>query len=441
MTTAGSETSLLALSPAQRRSATLAAVVGNALEWFDFSVYGYLATPIGHTFFPADSPSMQVVAAFGVFAVGYLMRPIGSLVLGPIGDLLGRRLMLRLSILVMGAACLAIALLPGHDRWGSAAGTTLVLLRMLQGFSVGGEFTGSITYTSEAATAGRRGLASSSTSAGSLLGFTAGTLVVALLAWLLGGEALEGWGWRIPFALGAAVALLGLWLRRDMPETLSPESVVGPGAGGLRALLAAIGDQLHALSRHWRLVLWISALVSFANVVFYVMFVYFVDHAGHGGGGTAVGPASTITTVVQACGIPLVLLGGLLTDRLGPWPVNWWANLLLLLLAPLALPLAQAGGVVGLALGQALVVGPVMVLLGSQGLLAVQQVPARLRCTVFSVAYSLAMALFAGTGPLVCSWLLEQRGLVWGPTVYCLMFATPALLALRQIRPSLQRGR
>jgi MHS family proline/betaine transporter-like MFS transporter len=439
MTTLGPDPSLLALSPAQRRSATLAAVVGNALEWFDFSVYGYLATPIGHSFFPADSPSMQVVAAFGVFAVGYLMRPIGSLVLGPIGDLLGRRLMLRLSILVMGAACLAIALLPGHDRWGSAAGTTLVLLRMLQGFSVGGEFTGSITYTSEAATAGRRGLASSSTSAGSLLGFTAGTLVVALLAWLLGGEALEAWGWRIPFALGAAVALLGLLLRRDMPETLSAQNGAGPAAADQRALLAAIGHQLHALSRHWRLVLWISALVSFANVMFYVMFVYFVDHAAHGGGGTAMGPTSTITTVVQACGIPLVLLGGLLTDRLGPWPVNWWANLLLLLLAPLALPLAQAGGVVGLALGQVLVVGPVMVLLGSQGLLAVQQVPARLRCTVFSVAYSLAMALFAGTGPLVCSWLLEQRGLVWGPTVYCLLFAIPALLALRQIRPGLQR--
>lgn len=440
MNAPGPEALLQSLSPAQRRSATLAAVVGNALEWFDFSVYGYLATPIGHTFFPSDSAAMQVVAAFGVFAVGYLMRPLGSLVLGPIGDLLGRRLMLRLSILVMGAACLAIALLPGHARWGAAAGTTLVLLRMLQGFSVGGEFTGSITYTSEAATAGRRGLASSSTSAGSLLGFTVGTLVVALLAALLGGAALEAWGWRIPFALGAVVALLGLWLRRDMPETLIAGSD-RPDAAGPAAFLAAIGRQLGALARHWRLVIWISALVSFANVVFYVVFVYFVDHAGHGGGGAAVGPASTITTVVQACGIPLVLLGGLLSDRHGAWPVNWWANLLLLLVAPLALPLAQAGGLVGLAVGQALVVVPVMVLLGSQGLLAVQQVPARLRCTVFSVAYSLAMALFAGTGPLICSWLLEQRGLVWAPTVYCLMFAIPALLALRQIRPALQRGR
>lgn len=440
MNAAGPEALLQSLSPAQRRSATLAAVVGNALEWFDFSVYGYLATPIGHTFFPSDSAAMQVVAAFGVFAVGYLMRPLGSLVLGPIGDLLGRRLMLRLSILVMGAACLAIALLPGHARWGAAAGATLVLLRMLQGFSVGGEFTGSITYTSEAAAAGRRGLASSSTSAGSLLGFTAGTLVVALLAALLGGAALEAWGWRIPFALGAAVALLGLWLRRDMPETLVASSE-RPDVAGPAAFLAAIGLQLGALARHWRLLIWISALVSFANVVFYVVFVYFVDHAGHGGGGAAVGPASTITTVVQACGIPLVLVGGLLSDRHGAWPVNWWANLLLLLVAPLALPLAQAGGLVGLAVGQGLVVVPVMLLLGSQGLLAVQQVPARLRCTVFSVAYSLAMALFAGTGPLVCSWLLERQGLAWGPTVYCLMFAIPALLALRQIRPALQRGR
>ena len=431
---------LQALSPAQRRSATLAAVVGNALEWFDFSVYGYLATPIGHSFFPSDSAAMQVVAAFGVFAVGYLMRPLGSLVLGPIGDLYGRRLMLRLSILVMGGACLAIALLPGHAQWGPAAGLGLVLLRMLQGFSVGGEFTGSITYTSEAAAAGRRGLASSSTSAGSLLGFTAGTLVVALLAALLGGEAMEAWGWRLPFALGALVALLGLWLRRDMPETLagSAATTTTTTAGAALPLAAAIAGQLRALGRQWRLVVWISALVSFANVVFYVVFVYLVDHAGHSGG--ALGPASTITTLLQACGIPLVLIGGLLSDRHGPWRVNWWANLLLLLVLPLALPLAQAGGIGGLAAGQALVLGPVMLLLGSQGLLAVQQVPARERCTVFSVAYSLAMALFAGTGPLVCSWLLEQRGLAWAPTVYCLLFAFPALYALRRIRPTPRQG-
>ena len=113
------------LTPQQLRAATLAALLGNALEWFDFAVYGYVATPLGHAFFPAEDPGLQALAAFGVFAVGYLMRPVGSLVLGPIGDLLGRRNMLSLSIVLMGAASLLIAILPTHAQWGAGAGLAL----------------------------------------------------------------------------------------------------------------------------------------------------------------------------------------------------------------------------------------------------------------------------------------------------------------------------
>ena len=145
----------LDLTPGQRYRAALAALLGNALEWYDFAVYGYVASDLGKAFFPAEVPGLQTVAAFGVFAVGYLMRPVGSLVLGPVGDLLGRRLMLSLSIVIMGFSSLLIGLLPTHTQIGVAAGVSLVLLRMLQGFSVGAEFTGSITYATEAAARGR----------------------------------------------------------------------------------------------------------------------------------------------------------------------------------------------------------------------------------------------------------------------------------------------
>ena len=123
----------LELKPEQRYRAALAALLGNALEWYDFAVYGYVASDLGQVFFPADVPALQTLAAFGVFAVGYLMRPVGSIVLGPLGDLLGRRLMLSLSIVIMGISSLLIGLLPGHDRIGMTAGICLVLLRMLQG--------------------------------------------------------------------------------------------------------------------------------------------------------------------------------------------------------------------------------------------------------------------------------------------------------------------
>ncbi|MFM1812836.1 MAG: hypothetical protein RLZZ336_1774, partial [Cyanobacteriota bacterium] len=145
----------LDLTAGQRYRAALAALLGNALEWYDFAVYGYVASDLGQAFFPADVPGLQTLAAFGVFAVGYLMRPVGSIVLGPLGDLLGRRQMLSLSIVIMGLSSLFIGLLPTHSQIGMAAGTCLVLLRMLQGFSVGAEFTGSITYATEAAAKGR----------------------------------------------------------------------------------------------------------------------------------------------------------------------------------------------------------------------------------------------------------------------------------------------
>ena len=145
------------LTRRQRRTAALAALLGNALEWYDFAVYGYLASALGAAFFPAEVPALQTMASFGVFAVGYLMRPVGSLVLGPLGDLLGRRLMLSLSIVIMGLSSLAIGLLPTHAQIGISAGVLLVLMRMLQGFSVGGEFTGSITYATEAAASGHAG--------------------------------------------------------------------------------------------------------------------------------------------------------------------------------------------------------------------------------------------------------------------------------------------
>ena len=419
---------VLELTPAQRRAATLAALLGNALEWFDFAVYGYVATPLGRAFYPADHSALQAVAAFGVFAAGYLMRPVGSLVLGPIGDLLGRRNMLSLSIVLMGGSSLLIALLPTHAQWGPLAGVLLLLLRMLQGFSVGGEFTGSMTYATEAARRGQAGRLAALATAGGLVGFSLGSLSVALLADWLGNDAMGAWGWRLPFALGAAVAVLGLWMRRRMPETLATPS----DAPELRApgdVLAAMGQRLREMGRQGPLVLRIAALVAFANVMFYVLFVFLVDYVGQQSG-SSMAEANGITTVVQTLGLPLVLLGGVLVDRLGKVPVNRWGNLLLAAVTPIVLPLALSGGSRGLALAQAVGVLPVMLTMGAQGVMAVELVAPRERCTVFSISYSLSMALFAGTSPLVCSWLLEQ-GWHWGPLVYCLLYAIPALWAVR----------
>ena len=420
----------LDLTPQQRQRAALAALLGNALEWYDFAVYGYVASDLGRVFFPKDVPGLQTLAAFGVFAVGYLMRPIGSLVLGPLGDLLGRRLMLSLSIVIMGLSSLLIGLLPTHAQIGMAAGTLLVLLRMLQGFSVGAEFTGSITYATEAAARGRAGTLSSLAVAGGLLGFSLGSLTAALIGWILGPAAMASWGWRLPFLLGAAVAVVGLWMRRGMPETLVSAQAGEATLKGVN-LVGPVLAQLREVCGQWRLVLQVIGLVSFANVIFYLAFVYLVDLTGVRSGQPAA--ANTIATVIQTIGLLLAIGGGRLADRYGMVPVNRWGNALLVLLAPVGLLIGGQGQLLPLALAQLLLVVPVMVTMGAQGVLGVLLVPEQQRCAVFSIAYSLAMALFAGTSPFVASWLAAQQWSAW-IVPYVLIYGAAALITVQRLR-------
>src|SRR6187200_3199330 len=177
----------------------LAGLIGNVLEWFDFAVYGYFATDIGHQFFPRSNPAAQQLLAFAVFVLGFLARPAGSLVLGAVGDLIGRRALLTLSIALMGGATLLLGLLPTYDQIGVAAPMLLVLMRLIQGFSLGGEFTGSMVYTTEQASPMMRGLISSSTAAGTTIGFILGSASAWLVNALLPPAAVASWGWRIPF--------------------------------------------------------------------------------------------------------------------------------------------------------------------------------------------------------------------------------------------------
>ena len=424
----------LSLTPRQRRFAALAALLGNALEWYDFAVYGYVASALGAAFFPADVPALQTMASFGVFAVGYLMRPVGSVVLGPLGDLLGRRLMLSLSIVIMGVSSLAIGLLPTHAQIGMAAGSLLVLLRMLQGFSVGGEFTGSITYATEAASRGHAGFLSSLATAGGLVGFSLGSLTAALIGWSVGQEAMAAWGWRVPFLLGALVAVLGLWMRRAMPETLPPDAD-GPPLDTLGELGGAVLWRLQQVGQQWRLVLQVVALVTFANVIFYLAFVFLVDFTGMRVGNSAA--ANTVATVMQTIGLPLVVLGGHLADRWGLVRVNRWGNLALLLVMPAGLLIGQQGTLTSLALALALMLLPLMATMGAQGVLGVVMVPLRQRCAVFSIGYSLAMALFAGTAPLMATWLLQRQDWAWGTPLYALLYGLIALWAVHASRHQL----
>ena len=211
------------MDSAQTRRVVAAGMIGNLLEWYDFAIYGYFAAAIGRHFFPHQDPVAQLLSAFGVFAVGYLMRPVGGALIGHIGDRFGRRAALTFSVVAMAIPTFLIGLLPGYATIGLAAPVALTLLRMVQGLSVGGEYTSSMVFLVEHAPERRRGLMGALASCGATAGILLGSAVGAGFAATMSSAALEAWGWRIPFLLGLVVGIAGYLLRRHVQETLPTE--------------------------------------------------------------------------------------------------------------------------------------------------------------------------------------------------------------------------
>src|SRR5262252_7262991 len=207
------------MNSANIRKVIAAGMIGNVLEWYDFAIYGYFATQIGREFFPHEDAIAQLLAAFGVFAIGYLMRPIGGAIVGHIGDTFGRRAALTFSVAAMAIPTFLMGLLPGYHSIGLLAPIGLTLLRIVQGLSVGGEYTSSMVFLVEHAPEGRRGLMGALAGAGATVGILLGSAVGAAFAASMSTAALDAWGWRIPFLLGLAVGIAGYILRRYVLET------------------------------------------------------------------------------------------------------------------------------------------------------------------------------------------------------------------------------
>lgn len=414
--------------PSQSRTnglpqAIIASTVGNVLEWFDFALYGYMAPYIGPLFFPSHDPVASTIAVFAVFAIGYLARPLGAVVLGRIGDRFGRRIMLVLSITILGASSCAIGLLPTHDNIGALAPVLLVLLRLAQGFSVGGEYTGSMAYASEVSPHGRRGLLSSLATTGTMMGILLSGMAVWLVRSLLGAEALASWGWRIPFLFGLIVMIFGLGIRTRIPETLLQDE--RHSEAKVRAF--------KALRVHWRQLVRAIGIVTGANVVLYLIFV-FVLHLAMEAGASHIEEMNTIGLAVT---IPGTVLGGWLSDRFGRKPVSLITNLAMVVFAVPAFSLCvwfspwpggpSPGPTAAFLIGQLLMAVPMGVVFGVQGVMISEMLPTGVRCTVFSVAYSLAMGLFAGTAPMVAEWMLKRGNWQLGPAFYMVGWLAIAL--------------
>ncbi len=385
-------------APAPTKSTTkvlLAGLIGNVMEWYDFAVYGYFATVIGREFFPSSDPAASLIGAFGAFAAGFLVRPLGGMVFGRIGDLAGRQRALQLSVMVMAVPTVLIGLLPTHSQIGVAAPIAVVLLRIVQGLSVGGEYTSSVIFLSENAPAHQRGFYAIWGLWGSVLGMLLGSGFGDLLAHTLTPNQLGSWGWRLPFLLGALVATTGVVIRQ------------GIGAEIIEPL--AKSPIRETFGRYRLQVLRVMALNIASSVGYYAVFVYAVSYAeevDHLSAATSL----SLNTGVLAVLLMLYPISAWLSDRIGRKPMLIsGASCLCFGAMPLfhlmhsSDPQRVLWGELGLTLAVAL-------LAGGKNPANVELMPAEVRCTGLAVAFNLAEGYFGGTTPLIATWLIAQTG-------------------------------
>jgi MFS transporter, MHS family, proline/betaine transporter len=391
-------------TPRNVRRGVIAGVAGNVLEWYDFALFGFFAQQIGAHFFPADNPTASLIAAFGTFAAGFLMRPIGGALFGWVGDKFGRKQALIWSVLAMAFPSFFIGVLPGTATIGIAAPILLLLCRLLQGIAVGGEYGASAVFLVEGAEPGRRGWMGSWAPVGAFAGTLLGSAAGAIVNFSLPPEAVLAWGWRIPFILGLGVGLGGLAIRRYYMERVPHQAPARSPLG-------------EAFRSYWRTILHQTALVAGLAVGFYTTFVYSATWLAQ----VAQVPARTALSInTLAMGLSLVasLAAGSLSDRVGRRPVLLaWAGTQALLAYPL-MALMGRGELGGMVAGQ--VALALLVAAGSGALPATmaELAPWRVRCTVVAVAHNLAMALLGGTTPLVGAWLVARTGHGLAPAVY-----------------------
>jgi MFS transporter, MHS family, proline/betaine transporter len=409
---------------APRQSATrtaLAGVVGNILEWFDFAVYGFFASAIGQQFFPQSSPTAQKLLAFVGFGVGFLGRPIGSLVLGVVGDRIGRRALLTLSIGLMGACTLGLGLLPTYQTIGIAAPILMVLLRLLQGFSVGGEFTGSMVYTTELASPRWRGLVSSSTAAGTTLGIMLGNISVLIVAATLTKEAQNTWGWRIPFIVSALLCLGGWLLRRGLRETEE-----GERAASLRAPIWS------SLVRDWRPIVQTFGIVAMTNAAYYLTFAFAAERrASSGAGNAAFWAANLLSLTVVLIAKPF---GGWLSDRIGRRRLMIALTVVGMVAIFIALPILLSGSPWAFWGAQVMLAVPFGMALGLHGAMLVEIFPLRTRVMSMSLAYSVTLVLSGGIAPFVSTLLIDVMGQPIAPAFYVMAYGLVGLAVLLPMR-------
>ncbi|MCO1350691.1 glycine betaine/L-proline transporter ProP [Burkholderia vietnamiensis] len=409
---------------------------GNAMEWFDFGVYSYIAVTLGKVFFPSSSPSAQLLATFGTFAAAFVVRPLGGMVFGPLGDRIGRQRVLAATMIMMAVGTFAIGLIPSYASIGIMAPVLLLVARLVQGFSTGGEYGGAATFIAEFSTDKRRGFMGSFLEFGTLIGYTLGAATVALLTATLSHDALLSWGWRVPFFIAGPLGLVGLYIRIKLEETPAFKKEALAREADERARPKQSFGTL--LVEQWRPLLQCVGLVLIFNVTDYMALSYLPNYLSatlhfnetHG---------LFMVLIVMLLMMPMTLYAGHLSDRIGRKPVMMFGCVGLLVLSVPALMLIRTGGMLPV-FGGMLIYGTLLsTFTGVMPSALPALFPTRIRYSALAIGFNVSVSLFGGTTPLVTAWLVDRTGDLMMPAYYLMGASFIGIVSVLALRESAQR--
>ena len=409
------------------RRIVVATFLGQVSEWYDYGIYALAAAQIGAHFFPSGDPGASLLAALAVFGVAFLARPIGGIIIGSLGDRIGRKSVLVYSLALMTIATMAVGLLPGAETIGLLAPVLLVFARFLQGISAAGESTSAITFVAESVPPHRKGLFTATLLSGNSAGFLLAVFVVWILHETLGEAAFDDWSWRLAFLFALPIGFVGLYIRRNLQES--------PIFTKLRADNLLSATPLRDTFTHGRVQLLqaigLSALSFIAN---YLLVAYLPLHLKSLGFQareiSLIGMAATLTLLVS---YPLM---GALSDRTGRRPLLFGSCLFFLLLGWPLFGLIQAGSILSAVLSTGLFALSTAAFISCLGMYCTEYINKYRLMTTYSVGFNISAAIFGGSSLWVFQMLVRMTGEPRMPAAYLTVAAAISLIALLTIRPS-----
>lgn len=414
------------LPKGKRETATIAGIIGNIIEWYDFALYGFMATILSTLFFPSKDRITSMLATYGVFAVGFVMRPIGSAFFGWLGDTIGRSKTMLISVTMMALPTFLLGLLPTYQTVGIWAPILLVGIRLIQGLSVGGEFSSSVTYLVETAKPDQRGLSGSWANVGSMLGMLLGSGVAAAATNFFSTEVLHSWGWRLPFLFGAVLGITAIMLRRRLPRSehfARHEAEHGPTS-----------PLKEAFTRNSKETLQGTLFASAYGTLFYLTLVYLPNWMSQYGS-TDLDVAMRSNTGATAVMVILIPILGWLSDRC--IRRTWLIAIAFGVMSVIAIPLQywmDQGSLWAAIAAQFTLAVFVAVPCGVAPATFVELFPTEDRLSGYSVAFNIGLGVVGGSTPMTATWLIGVTGSPLAPAYYLLAWGVLGIVTLIWIK-------